>query len=201
MARGWLGRVVAVTALAAACVLVTSAGGVAAAAEKEGNHCISPEGVDLNEFFGVSEQIVSSFCREVGSGEKWTMSLSWSVNTSFEVVPKGFVPVGATPLEDFLAKFSGVKYVVDPGTEHSRTTEFRNVGDLFIGTFAGLPRVSPITLGTLKPLPVGKHTVVVYWELSAMHCDGKGAVLDKNCIPAGESTRNTVTFEVTPSHR
>jgi hypothetical protein len=202
MGGGWFrGRVVTVTVIAAACVLVTGAGGAAAADKKEGNHCIAPQGVDLNEFFGVSEQIVSSFCREVGSGEHWTMSLSWSMNHTFEAVPAGFVPVGATPLEDFLAKFSGVKYVIDPGTEHSRTTVFRNVGDLFIGTFEGLPRVSPITLGTLNPLPVGEHTVVVYWEFSAMHCDGKGVVLDENCIPAGESTRNAVTFEVTPGHR
>jgi hypothetical protein len=202
VAGGWLrGAVVAVTALAAACVLVTSAGGAAAADRKEGNHCISPEGVDLNEFFGVSAQIVSSFCNEIGSGQQWTMSLSWSTNHTFAAVPEGFVPAGATPLEDFLAKFSGVKYVIDPGTEQSKTTVFQNTGNLFIGTFNGFPRVSPVTLGTLKPLPVGEHTVEVYWELSAMHCDGLGTVIEENCIPAGESKRNTVAFEVRPGHR
>jgi hypothetical protein len=111
------------------------------------------------------------------------------------------VPAGPTPLEDFVAKFSGVRYVIDSGTEHSRTEVFRNTSDLFIGTFNGFPRVSPITLGTLKPLPVGKHTVQVYWDFSAMHCDGKGTVIGENCIPAGESTRNTITFEVVPDHR
>jgi hypothetical protein len=190
-----------VTALAAACVLVFSAGGAAAADRKEGNHCISPEGLDLNEFFGVSAQIVSAFCTEVGSGEQWTMSLSWRMNTSFETVPEGFVPAGATPLEDFVAKFSGVRYVTDPGTEQSRTTVFRNVSDLFIGTFAGLPRVSPVTLGTLQPLPVGEHTVEVYWEFSAMHCDGLGTMIGGNCLPAGESKRNAVRFKVIPGHR
>jgi hypothetical protein len=78
---------------------------------------------------------------------------------------------------------------------------FRNVSSLFIGTFAGRPRVSPVTLGTLQPLPVGEHTVEVYWEFSAMHCDGLGTVLDKNCIPAGESKRDTLTFKVVPGHR
>jgi hypothetical protein len=204
-AGGWLrGRAVAVTALAAACVLVAGAGEAAAAdgkEGKEGNHCISPEGADLNEFYGVSVQIVASFCAEVGSGEQWTMSLSWRMNHTFEAVPEGFVPAGTTPLEDFLAKFSRVKYVIDPGTKHSKTTVFQNGSSLFIGTFAGFPRVSPVTLGTLKAPPVGEHTVEVYWEFSAMHCDGFDTVIPKNCIPAGETKVSTVKFEVTPGHR
>jgi hypothetical protein len=202
IAGGWLrGRAVAVTALAAACVLVTSAGGAAAVDSKEGNHCISPEGADLNEFYGLSTQLVASFCDEVGSGEQWTPSLSWRLNHTFEAVPEGFVPAGTTPLEDFVAKFSGVRYVIDPGTNQSKTTVFENVGDLFIGTFSGFPRVSPVTLGTLNPLPIGEHTVEVYWEFSAMHCDGFDPVSNASCIPAGETKVNTRTFEVTPGHR
>jgi hypothetical protein len=201
-AGGWLrGGVVAVITLAAASVLVTGASGSAAADGKKGNHCISPEGLDLNEFFGVSAQLVSSFCDEVGKGERWAPSLTWRTNHTFEVVPEGFVPVGVTPPDDFLAKFISVKYVIDPGTKHSQTKVFENRGRLFIGTFAGFPRVSPVTLGTLNPLPVGEHTVDIYWKFSAMHCDGFGAVIDESCIPAGETKISTVRFEVTPGHR
>jgi hypothetical protein len=78
---------------------------------------------------------------------------------------------------------------------------FQNVGSLFVGTFNGFPRVSPVTLGTLNPLPVGEHTVEVYWKFSEMHCDGFGTVISENCVPAGENKRNTATIKVTPGHR
>jgi hypothetical protein len=174
--------------------------------EEKENHCINSIGVDLNEFFGVSEQIVTGTtpsCSEVGSGERWRPSaIPWFVNHSFEVVPEGFVPAGATPLEDFVAKFAGVRYVVDPATRRELTYAYANVNDLWIGTFAGTPLVSPITLVALKPLPVGDHEVETYWRFSAMHCDGFGDAIGPqgNCFPAGETRLPTIEFEVTPVH-
>jgi len=58
----------------------------------------------------------------------------WFMNHNFAVVPDGFAPAGATPLEDFVAKFTGVKYVVDPGSSRERTYAFTNADDLWTGT-------------------------------------------------------------------
>src|SRR5215204_2035690 len=67
------------------------------------NHCIVPNGLDLNVLYGISKQIVTPFCNQVDSGEQWTAAgPAWFMNTSFEAVPDGFVSAGATPLEDFL---------------------------------------------------------------------------------------------------
>ena len=74
-----------------------------------------------------------------------------------------------------------------------------NVRALFTGTFNGSPFVKPLTLGTLKPLPVGNHTVATYWRFRALHCDGFGAAPD-NCFSAGETQLPTMAFTVTPGH-
>jgi hypothetical protein len=50
--------------------------------------------------------------------------MPWFMNRGFEAVSEGFVPAGATPLEDFVAKFTGVRYVVDPGSKRERTYAF-----------------------------------------------------------------------------
>lgn len=179
---------------------------------KPGNHCIHPtELVDLNEIYGISHQIVTRFCTEVGSGEKWiTPGAPWIMNDSFEFVPDEFEPAAGatTPLEDFIAKFVQVKFVIDPGAKHEKTVVFPNNGEFFTGPgnlFPDIPEnwdvVSPITLGTLKPLPVGEHAVRVFWTLSAMHCDGIGDSIDDNCLPEGEFVYTFVpAFEVVPGH-
>ncbi|HEY7033526.1 MAG TPA: hypothetical protein VH482_19475 [Thermomicrobiales bacterium] len=190
-ARGWRFRcrVAATLAVVVACLVVGIGGASAAYAEKKSDHCVSPGGIDQNEFFGVSAQIVISFCDKIGAGEPWVPAQRWFVNDTFLVVPDGFVPDGNTPLEDYIAKFSGVKFVIDPGTNQEKTVEFPNDGNLFTGTLNGEVVVSPITLGTLEPLAVGKHVVDVYWEFSAMHCDGIDVVIgaDGNCLPAGDT--------------
>jgi hypothetical protein len=168
---------------------------------KAGNHCISPSNVDLNERFGIVAQIVASFCQEVGAGEQWTVAeQAWGMAQTFAAVPEGFEPAGATPLEDFLAKFQGVTYVIDPGTRQEQTVFVPTSGALFvINADDGIDFVSPITLGTLHPLSVGEHVVEAYWVLSAMHCDGLAANPVDNCL-AGESLFNRVRFKVTPGH-
>jgi hypothetical protein len=73
---------------------------------------------------------------------------------------------------------------------------FPNNGNLFTGTLAGFPAVSPITLATLHPLAPGQHVVIQYWVLSAMHCDGFGDSITDNRIPAGENLAITATVQV-----
>ena len=42
-----------------------------------------------------------------------------------------------------------------------------------------------VTMPRMKPLSVGEHTYEVTWVLSAQHCDGLGAVVEEDCLPAG----------------
>ena len=169
---------------------------------KSGNHCISPStGADLNEFFGISAQIVTGFCAEVGAGEPWTTGGPWFMAQRFEAVPEGFTPVGTTPLEDFIAKFTALKLVIDPGTHQETIVVFPHDGNLFVDPdFNGAVFVSPTTLGLLNPEPVGEHEVAVSWVFSAMHCDGIAANIAQNCFPAGETHYFSVAFAVTPGH-
>ena len=165
------------------------------------NHCITPLGTDLNLLYGISTQFVTPFCTQVDSGETWTTpgGTPWIVNTSFAAIPEGFVPAGATPLEDFLAKFTSAKVVVDPGTSEEKTYIFPKSNKLWMGTFIGLPAVQTATLTILKPLSVGMHTVQLYWVFSAMHCDGFGNVIQDNCLGPGEVAYGPlITFQVMP---
>jgi len=165
------------------------------------NHCITPLGTDLNLLYGTSTQIVTPFCTQVDSGESWTVpgGTRWVVNTSFAAIPDGFVPTGATPLEDFLAKFTGAKVVVDPGTSEEKTYIFPKSNKLWMDTFSGFPAVQTATLTILKPVRVGEHSVQLYWEFSAMHCDGFGNVVQDNCLGPGEVAYGPLTtFQVTP---
>jgi hypothetical protein len=184
----------------------------AQAKNKPGNHCIAPSGVDLNVALGISDQIVAPTppfegCDKVGSGERWTVAGQlWAVAQSFEAVPEGFDPAGETPLEDFIAKFEAVKYVIDPGTKQEKAAVIPNSDALLvINPEEGFDLVSPTTLGTVKPLSVGDHAVDVYWVFRAMHCDGIGVDRQPgvNCFPAGETkfpSLPTVEFKVVPGH-
>ena len=179
--------------------MIASAALTSRPAQASDNHCITPTGIDLNALYGISKQIVTPFCNQVDSGEQWTAGgPAWGMNTSFEAMPEEFVPAGETPLEDFLAKFVAVKYVIDPGTRQEQTYVYPTSDKLWIGTTAGFPVVWPGTLSKLPPLSVGEHFVIVYWVFNAMHCDGFAAVVDENCLGPGEIAYVPVRFEVTP---
>jgi len=105
-----------------------------------------------------------------------------------------------SPLEDFIAKFIGVKYVVDPGTSKEKTYVFGNDDDLGIFNDGITVAANSVSLGTLKPLSVGDHVVDSYLLFSAMHCDGIDSVVEENCLPAGETWYSSVQFTVTPGH-
>ena len=178
-----------------AAILATASG--AAADSKSPNQCLAPSGVDLNVFYGVSHAIVAPFCTVVRTGEEWSVTAIWFTNFTFAVVPPNFVPAGATPMEDFIAKFIGVKYVVDPGTAQEKTYLFKNKRHLWLGAFLnGFPLANTLTMGTIQPLSVGRHVVKTFWVFSAMHCDGFDAVMIQNCIPEGETHYSTIPFEV-----
>src|SRR5262245_27504237 len=130
----------------------------AASPNTKGEHCVGIDGTDLNEFYGVSETIVAPFCTSLGTGEHWTTTNRWFVAPSYGKVPKGFVPApGSTPASDFLAKFVGVRYVIDAGTAQEQTYVFANSDKLFTRLVEGATLFNPITLGTLHPLSAGQH--------------------------------------------
>ena len=161
-----------------------------AARTKHENHCVTPSGVDLNETYGVEYQILAPFCQEADAGERWTTSGGWFMAKSFDIVPEGFEPRGATPLEDFLARFKGVRAVVDAGTRREQTFFLPTNENLFAGPHPAFPDdfdlVVAIPIGSNRPLQVGSHTVTVTWMFDGMHCDGLGDSLQDNCTPGGE---------------
>lgn len=182
-----------------------------ASTAQAGSDCIIQTGagpVDLNVFYGVSAQIVIPPCSHVVSGKRWTVGAVWTMNSAFASTAPGFVPAGSTPLADFLAKFSSLKYVVDPGTDEQKTYIVPNGPKLWVGSSPvgnGLPTVNTLTLTTLPPLSVGQHLVDAYWTFNGMHCDGLGSVVTSgqiagsgaNCITGGEHLYWAVPFQVT----
>ena len=164
-------------------------------------HCIAPSSdVDLNEFFGVDYAIVP-YCGEVAAGDRWTPAGGWFMSKTFAAVPPGFEPAGATPLEDFLAKFRGVEIVVDAGTAEERTYFIERNNRLWIGEHPlvpGLDFAVAIPMGSVSPLSVGSHTASVTWKFDGMHCDGLSDNVQTNCTPGGEFFFFTVSFDVTP---
>jgi hypothetical protein len=142
------------------------------------NHCVSPvSGENLNLLVGTTKQIITPFCNQVDAGEQWTAAgPAWFINTDFDLVPAGFVPAGATPLEDFVAKFAAIKYLIDPGTLQERTFIYLTSNALWIGTnAAGFQSIWPGTLSKLPPLRIGEHFVPMYWgENGITMSDDKG---------------------------
>jgi hypothetical protein len=173
-------------------------------AKKNSGHCISPSGLDVNEFWGVSIRVVAPFCTQLRTGEAWTATAAWVVAETFESVPEGFVPAGETPLDDFQAKAS-LKYVVDPGTRQERTYVFTDTSRVAVrevngGPLDGAPVLNTITMGSLRPLSAGRHVVETYWAFSAMHCDGIADNPEENCL-AGELLYHRVEIDVTRGSR
>ncbi|KAA1418919.1 hypothetical protein F0U44_10610 [Nocardioides humilatus] len=166
------------------------------------DHCIDTFGVDLNIVFAVPDPFVEYVCREIDAGTRWRPLTFWIVNTAFEEVPPGFVPAGATPIEDLAAKLQSVTVVTDRGTAAERTAVLSAADVLRTDrTYADYdPSSEPLPIGAtlplMKPLPPGKHTVQVRWHLSAQHCDGLGSVEAENCLPAGDLLWATRAFKV-----
>ena len=161
--------------------------------------CAAPNGVTLHLVYRVPVQILTSACNRLPAGDRWSVSVPWIVNTSFERVPPGFATSWATPLDDFRGEFQAIRYVSDPGSPYELTHSFGSSTKLWVGELAeapGLPAVNTVAVADLDPLPIGRHVVDVYWTFSAPHCDGFAANSGANCLPAGETRVKRVTFDV-----
>ena len=168
--------------------------------------CVLPDGLDpyvpggtvLQDFYGVSTSIVSSFCPTIKAGARWTVVAFAYFAKTWEAIPPGYTPVSATPLGDFRARFVGVRIYVDEGTPQAFTVQWPNSPKLFVGTWGPYDIASSITLGTVRPLSVGLHSERVAYVMSGMACDGTSADPDLSCIPPGEASFNTRYFTVVP---
>jgi hypothetical protein len=74
--RRWCGLAFALALLVAGMGLGTTA---ASAEPKEANQCTMPNGVDLNELYGVSEQIITPFCTQADAGQH-VIEVYWVFN-------------------------------------------------------------------------------------------------------------------------
>ena len=205
----------ALVALAAAIAtsLSVGAGGASAArvdppGHRDSNQCFWFSGVDLNELSGVPDQFHHFFCREpLSAGEHWRPFVTWITGDGVDsVYPAGYVPLRPRPVEDFVAKLS-VKVVTDGGTLAQKTYAFSSAEA--VRTDMTLDQLEPdapplsmaVTMPRMQPLSVGAHTYEVTWVLSAQHCDGLGAVVEENCLPAGEIPIDGGPLTVTtPAH-
>ncbi len=183
-------------------LLVASGIGATAAAPKPVTPCLTPGDprVDLNACYGVSAAIIAPFCPELESGRAWTASAAWFVAPTHKTVPDGYVPVGVTPVDDFLAKFVAVEWEVDPGTAQEKSYVFGGTANLAVIPGDEITGINMVTVGTAKPLSVGPHEIVVFLTLTAQHCDGLGDVAAENCLPAGTSVFDQFAFDVIAGH-
>lgn len=188
--------------IAAATLVLAGAAGVEAAPAQNTRteHCIAPNGVDMNAYLDLSAAIAATFCPQIKAGDWWVRAQFYTAARTWEQMPDGYVPAGSTPLEDFVAKFVAIRYVVDEGTPNEFTVEFANGPLLWTGEHATNPDIAlatPMTLGAIRPVGVGPHTVRTIWIMSAMQCDGWSSVVEESCFPgAGPYDGGTVAFEV-----
>ena len=187
------------TVVAMALVVAALATTASAAAGRRTTDCVSGS-VNINENVGVSAAIVAPFCAEIKAGDWWVPAAFWVQAKNWDLKPDGYIPVGETPLEEFVANFVGVRYVVDQGTKHEFTVEFANGPSLWTDAHPIFPDdldlASPMTLGSIRPLSVGPHTVTMFWTLSADTCDGLDTDPELACAPAGEFEGFTDYFDV-----
>lgn len=188
--------------IAAATLVLAGVAGVEAAAadSTRTEHCVAPNGVDMNAYLDLSAAVVAPFCPQIKAGDWWVRAHFYTAAKTWEQMPDGYVPAGATPLEDFVAKFVAIRYVVDEGTPHEFTVEFANGPLLWTGDHATNPDIAlatPMTLGAIRPLSAGPHTVRTFWIMSDIQCDGWSAVVEESCFPgAGPFDSGTISFEV-----
>ena len=195
--------------IAAACLAASATllGVPSASASTRVEPCIWPStGTDLQQYFQVSVAlVVPHACNQIKTGASWSTPSVFYVARTWEQVPAGYHPTTATPRDELVAHLTKVRFIVDEGTPQEFTVE-RTGRQLSVLT-ASWQEVYPddpdwllVDIGThitLRPLPVGQHTVRGQFVLDAPACDGTSSVWEMSCIPAGEfDYPETRTFTV-----
>jgi hypothetical protein len=197
--RSWLALLSAVALSATALVLSPSA------TAKFGSNepCEASNGMLLSQLYRASVSIVTPECNQLTAGKRWVPSVPWIMNKSFEQVPSGFVSDFGSPIDDIRGNLRQVEYVVDPGSSHQSNHSFPS--ELFwtgqVPDAVGFPAVNSVSShNSMNPLPLGRHTVDVYWQLAAPHCDGFTTDQASSCLPAGETLVRSISFDVVSPH-
>ena len=192
-----LGRRLATCVAGAALALTSSlALSPSASANPRTGPCIWPStGTDLQQYFGVSTTLVvpTRGCGTVLAGSSWSTPAVFYVARSWEHIPAGITPIGATPLEELQKRLVRFRLFVDEGTPQAFTVD-RSASQLQYVTqpwqvlFPNDPDWLLVDIGThitLRPLPPGQHTVRGEFEVTGPTCDGTSDDVDQSCIPTG----------------
>jgi uncharacterized membrane protein len=190
----------AASALAMAAVLAsgfvtTVATAAPASASARVEPCIWPDtGTNLQQYFGVtSSLVVPGACSAIPTGSTWSTPVVFYVARSWEHIPAGIVPTGATPLDELVDRLTRVRLIVDEGKPGAFTVE-RTIDQIHV-TAADWQEVYPddpdwllVDIGThitMRPLQPGQHTVRGEFEVDSPACDGTSADFEVSCIPTG----------------
>ena len=116
--------------------------------------CVASNGLTLNQIYGYSVAVISPGCNEVAAAKRWTPSVPWIMNTSFEQMPSGFATDLATPVDDLRNKFRSVEVVVDPGSPYQSNRSFPNDAKFFdpAASVSEVP-ASATRIGGVVPTP------------------------------------------------
>jgi hypothetical protein len=180
-----------------ASALVTTVGSAApASASPRVEPCIWPDtGTNLQQYFGVTSSLVIPFggCSTVPTGSTWSTPVAFYVAKTWEHIPPGIHPTGATPLDELVDRLVRLRLIVDEGKPGAFTVE-RTIDQIHVTT-AEWQEVYPddpdwllVDIGThvtMRPLPAGEHTVRGEFEVDSPACDGTSADFDASCIPTG----------------
>jgi hypothetical protein len=176
---------------------VTTVGTAApASASPRVQPCIwAATGTNLQQYFGVTSSLVipSNGCGTVAAGSTWSTPVVFYVARTWEQIPAGIHPTGATPLEELVDRLVRLRLIVDEGKPGAFTVE-RTIDQIHVVT-ADWQEVYPddpdwllVDIGThvtMRPLPAGQHTVRGEFEVDSPACDGTSADFNQSCIPTG----------------
>jgi hypothetical protein len=197
-----LRRAVAAGAVTASLALAVPP--ASAAGPTRDNNCVHPvSGVNLNELFGVPEQLVAA-CGGPTVGEHWRPFVAYfGAEASDAVYPPGYVPLHANPVDDILAKIT-IKVVTDGGTSQEKTYTFTPSDEDAFRTDLTIHDINPanpdlpgfIVIPRMAPLSLGHHTYQLFWVQTAQHCDGLSTEEAESCLTAGEHALSLRPFDV-----
>jgi hypothetical protein len=198
-----LGRAVAAAGVVTV-LLISALPPASGALPDRENNCLHPvSGFNLNELFGVPEQLVAA-CGGPVVGEHWRPFLGYfGAEASDAVYPPGYVPLYPNPVDDILAKVT-LKVVTDGGTRQEKTFTFSPADHDAFRTDLTIHDINPanpdlpgfIMIPRMPPLSPGHHTYELIWVQVAPHCDGTSTDLEASCLPAGEYPQGLRSFDV-----
>ena len=88
-----------------------------------------------------------------------SLSWYWYTDMSYANAPSPYPLAGDAPMEDFIAKVAGVRYVIDPGTRQERNYRFAAQDVLELRTFdpvASTAPALPVAILWSAPAPTSK---------------------------------------------